>query len=183
MAESKRKSRYLKVTSQRSGFDNWDYDGVTFHKRWEPTTDKGLTIAPEELDTPPPSSIPLGGSGISGTPRTNSDTTDLPTISTPVILYITAAGGISINDQPIIYIVGSNSAINISANPQVSAGKSQQIITIQCVGSSVTLDDGTGLDLIAGQQFVMNSGSIINLIYNGTDNLWQETSRIQNGGI
>ena len=54
---------------------------------------------------------------------------------------------------------------------------------IQCVGSNITLDNGTGLALAGSQGFVMTSGSIITFMYDGTDNLWREGSRVQNGGI
>ena len=179
----KKHTIWLKETSDRSGFDNFAYDGVTFHKKWTSITQNGLTIAPDEFDTPPPSTKPLGGADISGTPRANSLTTTVPSGHDITTQYITAVGGITSSQAPVIYVTGSNTAIDISANPQVSAGKAQQIMGIQCVGSNITLDDGTGLSLIADQQFVMTSGSIITLMYSGTDNLWHETSRVQNGGI
>ena len=183
MAKSPKKSIYLKETSKRSGFDNWSFDGTTFHKKWTGIKDKGFLIAPEEIDTPPPSSVPLGGADITGTPRTGAETTTIPSVSAQVIQYVTAAGGISLNTQPWIMIAGSNTAVDITANPQIQAGKPQQIISVQCVGSSVTLEEGSGLALIAGKTFVMQSGSIINYIWSGTDSLWHETSRVQNGGI
>ena len=186
MAETRqRKSKWLKETSTQSGFDNFRYDGTTWHKKWvgAKQTASKLTVAPDELDIPPPSSIPLGGAGISGSPRANSLTTDIPTVSTPVIQYITAAGGISMSTQPWIMVIGSNDVIDISANPQVAFGDSGQIIAIQCVGSGVTLEDGDGLALAGNQPFAMTSGSIINLVFNNGDNLLYETSRVKNGGI
>ena len=174
---------WLKETSDKSGFDNFAYDGVTFHKKWTSITQNGLTIAPDEFDTPPPSNKPLGGADVSGSPRADSLTTSVPSGHDITTQYITAAGGITSAFQPLIYVSGSNQAINITANPQVSAGKAQQIMSIQCVGSGVTLEEGSGLALINGQTFVMNSGSIFNSYYSATDNLWHETSRTQNGGI
>ena len=177
MADIRKKTRFLKETSDRSGFDNWSYDGKTFNKRWESVRQDGSKIAPEEYDVPPPSNIPLGGADISGTPRTNSLTTDVPSISEQTILYITAAGGISINDEPWILISGSSQAVTLTADPQVSAGRAQQILGIECVGSSVTLVNSSGLALHAGRRFLMDSGAIVVLMYDGTDNLWRETSR------
>lgn len=171
----RRKSRFLKETSERSGFDN--FDGLTGVKRWESISDKGVKVAPDEYDMPAPSSISLGGADISGQPRTNDDTTDIPSVSSQVILNVTASGGISINKEPFILITGSAQAVNITANPQISRGRATQIIGIKCVGSDVTLEDGSGLALHAGRTFVMDSGAIINLIYDGTDNLWREISR------
>ena len=180
MARTRRKhTLWLKETSDKSGFDNFAYDGVTFHKKWTSISQNGLTIAPDEFDTPPPSTKPLGGADITGTPRADSLTTDVTSASAITIQYVTAAGGIASSLVPLIYVAGSNTAIDISANPQVSAGRAQQIMGIQCVGSNITLDDGTGLALIADRQFVMTSGSIINLIYN---NGATETMRILNSG-
>ena len=183
MADKRKQSPWLKETSDQSGFDNFGFDGTTFHKKWRSIKQNGLTIAPDEFDTPPPSSKPLGGADISGTPRANSLTTDVPSGHDITIQYITAAGGITSSAVPTVYVSGSNTAINITADPQISAGRGQQIMGIQCVGSNITLDDGTGLALTADQQFVMTSGSTINFIYSATDNLWHETSRVQNGGI
>ena len=183
MADKRKQSPWLKETSDQSGFDNFGYDGTTFNKKWRSIKQNGLTISPDEFDTPPPSTKPLGGADITGTPRADSLTTDVTSASAITIQYVTAAGGITSSLVPLIYVAGSNTSIDISVNPQVSAGRAQQIMGIQCVGSNITLEDGNGLALIADQQFVMTSGSIINLIYNGTDNLWQETSRVQQGGI
>ena len=183
MADKRNQSPWLKETSDQSGFDNFGFDGTTFHKKWRSIKQNDLTIAPDEFDTPPPSTKPLGGADISGSPRINSLTTTVPSGFDITIQYVTAAGGITSSLVPLIYVAGSNTAIDITANPQVSVGKAQQIIGIQCVGSNITLDDGTGLALTADQSFVMTSGSIINFIYSATDNLWHETSRIQNGGI
>ena len=174
----KKHNRFLKETSDRSGFDNFDYDGTTFHKRWESVKQNGLTLEPVEFDTPPPSSIPLGGADITtGDQRVNSDTTTVPPISAQIIQYITAAGGISLNQKPWLIVTGSLQTINITANPQVQLGYQNQVIAIECVGSNVTLENGSGLSLSASRTYVMDSGSIINLICSRTDNLWHETSR------
>ena len=183
MARTRRNIKWLKETSERSGFDNFRYDGTTFYKIWNSIKQNGLKIAPEEFDSPPPSTRPLGGADISGSPRQDSLTTTVPPGHDITIQYVTAGGGIASANVSTVYVTGSNNAVDITADPQISAGRAQQIMSVQCVGSNITLDDGTGLDLIAGQQFVMTSGSIINFIYSRTDNLWHETSRVQNGGI
>ena len=181
MARNRKNSPWLKETSDRSGFDNFDRFGK---KHWRSVRQNGLTLEPEEFDTPPPSDKSLGGADIStGDVRVNSDTTSVPSVSAQQIQYITAGGGIVMSNQPWIMVSGSNSAIDISANPQVQLGNQGQVIAIQCVGSNVTLDNGDGLSLMAGRSFVMISGSIINLVCNRTDNLWVETSRVKNGGI
>jgi hypothetical protein len=186
------KIRFLKETSQRSGFDNFDRFG---NKRWTGIKDvrsgvksagqQGtVLVSPEEFDTPPPSEESLGGADISGTPRTNSDTTDIPIGSEKVVLVITAAGGINLNQEPVVLFAGTNASINISANPQISRGKATQIKAFQCVSNEVILDDGDGLAMAGSKAFVMTSGSIWNAMYDGTDNLWRELSRgIEHGSL
>ena len=182
MARSKKNSPWLKETSDRSGFDNFDRYGKRI---WRGVRKDGILLAPDEIDAPPPSTQSLGGADISrGSQRTNWDTTDVTPSSAQQIQYITAGGGIRLTDQPWLMVAGSNTAINITANPQIQLGVQNQVIAVQCVGSSVTLDDGDGLTLQAGgKQFVMSSGAIITLVCNRTDNLWRETSRTENGGI
>ena len=177
MADVRKKTRFLKETSDRSGFDNFSYDPPAFNKRWESIRQNGLKIAPDEYDVPPPSTKPLGGADISGTPRTNSTSTDVPAISSQVIQYITAAGGITYSAQPFILISGSNSAVTLTADPQISAGPANRIIGIQCVGSGVTLVNSNGLALHRGRPFRMESGATITFMRDGTDNLWREASR------
>lgn len=69
-------------------------------------------------------------------------------------------------------------AIDITANPQIAAGKTGQKITI--IGSSdtntLTLDDGTGL--VLSGQWVGGLGDTITLIY--VMNLWVELGRSNN---
>lgn len=181
MARTRKNSPWLKEKSDRSGFDSFDRFGK---RRWRSVKQNGLTLEPEEFDTPPPSTKSLGGSSISqGGNRVNWDTTAIPAVSTQQIQYISAAGGILFTTQPWIMVAGSNTAINITANPQVQLGQQGDYIAVQCVGSNVTLENGSGLSLTAGRSFVMTSGSIINLFCNRTDNLWVETARVQNGGI
>lgn len=78
-----------------------------------------------------------------------------------------------------ILISGSLSTVTMAANPQVSLGKQSQQITLECVGSSVTLLNGSGLTLNTSQgaQFTMTSGSLINLMYQTSNSTWFETSR------
>lgn len=179
MAETK-KLPWLKETSERSGFDNFDYRGK---KRWSGVKQDGRTIAPDEYDTPPPSSRPLGGADISGSPRANSLTTTTPTGNDYSIQYVSAGGGIRLNSEPWIRMVGSNQAITISANPQISLGSPQQVKAFECVGSSILLAEGNGLSLAGSANFYMNSGSIITMICDRTSNLWRETSRTNMGGV
>ena len=177
MAKDRRKSKFLKETSQRSGFDNWDFDSTTFHKRWEGIKDKGILVSPEEHDEPPLSKKSLGGADIvRSNQRPNGDTTTTPSSTAEVTHYITAAGGITIpstwSSGLRFLIVGSNENITVSASPQIATGQSGQTIAIECIGSSVLLQNGNGLTL--RRSFNMDSGAILNLVFNST---WIETSR------
>ena len=179
MAKTRRKSRFLKETSQRSGFDNWDFDGETFHKRWEGIRQNNLTIAPEEFDNPPPSTKPLGGADINRAgQRPGYLSTDTPTATQEVTHYVNGAA-ITIpanwSSGLRFLIVGSNLATTVTANPQIIAGLSNQTIALMCVGSSVTFVNSNGL--ILRRRYTMNSGDILCLVYNSTTAVWYETSR------
>lgn len=163
-------SRYRKRESDRSGFD---------YKRFTMINDEGSLVGPDEFDTPPPSDRHLGGEGdVSvGDMRSNADTDyTTPSENDRRTFYITSGGGISYSDvDPWLYIVGSNETVDITKNPQITSAPHNRVLTLECVGSSVVLEDGSGLSL--RKAFVMDSGAIISLIYNATDNLWYETSR------
>lgn len=79
--------------------------------------------------------------------------------------------------SPYIQVRGSGGPIDITANPQIAAGSTGQIITIQ--GSHATqtlkLDDGNGLKLSMGISFTLNDGDLIQLLYDGSD--WREMFR------
>lgn len=95
---------------------------------------------------------------------------------------ITAAGGITAPMESRILYYNTASAIDITANPQFVDGNDGQIITI--VGSSdvntLTLDDGNGLQLAGGVQFIVGVGDTITLMYITTLDLWVEISRSDN---
>lgn len=162
-------SRFKKRDSDRSGFTFREISLVY---------DEGSLVGADEVDTPPPSNIPLGGEGdISpGFARSNFTSTETPSENQKVTRYITAVGGISYSDsESYLYICGSNDIIDVSANPQITRAEQNKLLTLQSVGSSIILEDGDGLSL--RKVFVMDSGAILNLVYNATDSLWYETSR------
>jgi len=103
MATSRRKrDRFLKETSERDGFDNFDYRGK---KKYTLFRDNGVKIAPTEIDVPPPSNKSLGGEGdISGDPRVDSDfTTDdaetIPPGSQRVVVSVNSSTAINWNQE------------------------------------------------------------------------------------
>lgn len=175
-----RNKRYKLRNSDRSGFE---------YKEIELVNDKGSLVGADEFDTPPPSNIPLGGEGdISGDPRPNSSTS----YATPsglgfTVQYVTAGGGISFQsgydkdgepDSNLSWILvsGSNQSVDITKDPQISRASQNSVLTIECVGSGILLQDGSGLSL-RSSTFLMDSGAILSLFYSQTDNLWHEESR------
>lgn len=176
MSERRRRKnpRFLKETSDRSGFDSWSQsrDG-NFTKQWTGIKQGGLLLEPVEFDMPPPSNKSLGGADISGTPRANGEVINMDSSQVAQVQYLNTASQINLTQQIAIYISGSNLAVTL-ASTQIVSGGSNQVIAIMGVGSGVTLINGSGLSLRTSSYY-MDSGAILNLIYN--DSTWYETSR------
>lgn len=81
--------------------------------------------------------------------------------------------------QPWMLISGSNQNVVLNDVPQILAGRQSQILSVQGVGSSVTISNGNGVQLMGGSPFSITSGAIINFIYNSGNTVWQETSRFR----
>lgn len=177
-----KKKRYLLRDSDRSGFTYLDIELVN---------DKGSLVGPDEFDMPPPSDRLYPGEGdISpGDTRMFYQSYTDPTAQAVHIQYVTAAGGINLfftednsnfegtnSISGWFYIVGSNAAVAVTKNPQIVSANHGDQISLECIGSSITLSNGLGLRLYTNV-YTMNSGSQINLIYNATNGLWNETSR------
>ena len=168
-------SRFLKFTSDRDGFDDM---------RVAMLKDGSSIVNPDEYDTPPPSKKSLGGEGdiAQGELRQDGTSTDTPSGSDNPTVYITAAGGITPSTHPFMLVVGSNSNVTISANPQIVRGKQNQILTLFGTGSSITLQNGNGVATMGSSILVLNSGYVATFIYNTGGTVWQETSRDRVGG-
>lgn len=186
-----RKSKYKLKDSDRSGF--------TF-KEIELVKDKGHLVGPDEFDMPPPSNKSTGGEGVVLNPESRMNgTTSYAATTSRYTEFVTASGGIVFVQIPDsqgkfdtnnqwIYAAGVSATTDISVNPQISRGYQNSLITIQCVSNNIVLENSNGLvinrSLNGSRIFNMNSGSIITLIFNATDNLWHETSRSHfNGGF
>lgn len=172
-----KQKRYKLRDSDRSGF--------TF-KEIELVKDGSLLVGPDEYDSPPPSRASTGSEGELNRAGIRANWESYEAVEERQTYLVTAGGGILFPTVPDsqgksdpnnawVYVAGASATINISANPQISSGRQNSIITVQCVSNNVILEDGNGLSL--RRVFNMDSGSIINLIYNATDNLWYETSR------
>lgn len=90
---------------------------------------------------------------------------------------ITALGGITASTgNEIQFVQGSGGAVDITANPQISAGNfTGQSLTL--VGrhdtNTVKLEDGTGLELNGA--CTLSAASVITLMWDGTK--WTEVNR------
>ena len=94
------------------------------------------------------------------------------------IVNISSGTGITA-DKTIMNIQGNGGPIDISINPQITAGIDGQYLILK--GSSdintVKLDDGMGLTLEGGIPFTLGSKDTIILIYDVSSSTWLETSR------
>lgn len=190
MTTPKKDSQRFRIyTSERSGFE-YGFQPITerpnayWRETGKPVQDVNVQVSPNEFDTPPPSTQPLGGEGdISGDARANSDFSTAnayitPPPSLPVVYYVTSSQTIPWNNKPVVYIGGSNSNIIMASNPQIVPGEHGKVLAFQCVGSNITLNSGNGLtfDFKRIPFIVMSSGGIITTIFNKTDNTWHITS-------
>jgi len=183
--------------SDRSGLQfgfqpTTDNPNAYYREDGRPVRDNGIQVAPDEYDQPPPSTKPLGGEGEIGTgARANSNFSDdanvylVPAGSLIPVQYLTSSSkiGWNFNNYP-VYVTGSNTAVTLGANP-LAAGPNATYISIQGVGSSVTIDSGNGItfDSVRSPSITFTSGAVATLIYNATDSTWHVTSFNPQGGF
>lgn len=167
-----KKNRFKKRTSDQSGFDYLENEMIK---------EKGLWIAPDERDDPPPSKISLGGEGeISrGSYFRSSTSTAIDSDRENPTFHITAGGGITPSySHPYMRVTGSGGAVTISANPSIAIGAEGKVLTLFCTDSSITINNGNGVSLMGSQNLVMQSGSVSVFMFNTANNAWNETSRV-----
>ena len=184
--------RFRWWNSERSGLQFGfvpltDYPNAYTREQGRPVRDNGIQVAPDEFDTPPPSTKSLGGEGEIGTgARANStDVNDIPPESVPNVQYLTSSSKIAWNYNNIpFYVTGSNQAVTLDPNP-LALGPNGTYISVMGVGSGVTINSGNGItfDFINRPSITLNSGGIITLISNATDSTWHITSFNPNGGF
>lgn len=198
MATPKKKDsqRFRIYTSQRSGFE-FGFQPITerpnayWRETGKPVQDVNIQVSPNEFDSPPPSTKPLGGSDISGNVRSNSDFSVDSNVyltipeSVSVVYNISGASSIPWNSKPVVYIAGLSSTVTMNVNPQIVAGEQGKVLAFQCVSSQIILNSGNGLtfDFISTPFITMDSGGIITAIYSKTDNTWHITSFNPTGGF
>jgi len=174
-----RKKKYLLRDSDRSGFT---------HKNVELFLDNGVLVAGDEIDAPPPSNklYPDEGGVSPGDVRANP--TDYSQQTETQVQYLETTSQINMNHQvdnagaytynkSIVYVSGSGSDVLLSSDPQIVSSVHSDFLTIQGVGSSVILINSCGLRLYSSV-LRLDSGSLVSFIYNATDGLWCETSRM-----
>ena len=187
--------RFRIYESQRSGFE-YGFQPITSppnnytRESGKPVLDNGIEVAPSEFDSPPPSKKSLGGADIGSGARsdsnfdTPSDVYVIPPESVKLIIYVNSSTSIAWNTRPIVYVVGSNASQVMAVNPQLIRGQQGQQISLECVGSSITLLNGSGITVDFNKNRVlMESGGIANFLYNATDSTWHMTSFNANGGL
>ena len=182
----------------------YDCDRCKFKfKRSQLKTQKGLLVCPDCYDDI--SKIKNVDMHLANSPRDNSDTTT--EVESPTVFEITTAGGItaqnsmdtdtsrgvtletslsvSFGSSYFMKIVSDGGAIDLTADPQITAGTKGDILTIQGTSNtdSVLLEDGTGVELYGGISFVIGHNDVITLVYDSTKSKWVETSRQKNGGF
>lgn len=191
---TRKSDRFRWWNSDRSGFQ-FGFSPLTsppnsyYREDGRPVSDKGVQVSPDEYDQPPPSNIPLGGSEIGSGARNNSDPSVVANVyivpDLVPVQYIPASGTVSWNYNNVpIYVTGSLQSVTLGNNP-LSAGPNGTYISIQGVGSSVTINSGNGItfDFLRIPSIRLDSGSIATLLYNATDSTWHITSFNPNGGI
>lgn len=189
MAERQRKSkRYLLRDSDRSGFT---------YRYVEMINDKGFLVGGDEFDAPPPSNRLYPGEGdvSPGDVRQNYLSYATPSGMGVSLQTVTPSGGINLYFQPDNsnfeirnpisaweQITGASALTVITKNPQIAAGQDGDKITLECVGSTVVISNNSGVRLYTSH-YRMESGALLNLIYNSSDSLWHEMTRGNRAGL
>ena len=180
-AISLKKKRFLLKDSDRSGFT---------YKNVELFLDEGSLVGGDEIDSPPPSKrlIAAEGDVSPGDTRINYTSYSLPANLEPVVQTVTTASTISLNHQvdnagnytyikSTVFVNGSASGVILDSNPQIALSSHGDRLTLQGAGTSFVLQNTNGLSLYTSY-LQIDSGTVVNFIYNATDSLWHETSRM-----
>lgn len=145
---------------------------------------RGILVCRDCFDTPT-EIAPLNARF--GSARENSTST--AAVSSAVVFSFGTAG-ITTVDNSLSYsregarrvfymrVKSTGGAVDITANPQISAGSNYDRLTLQGVSDSDTLkiDDGDGVRLIEGP-IILKRDVSLNLSYDTASSVWRETSR------
>ena len=174
-----KKKRYLLRDSDRSGFTFRDIELVN---------DKGFLVGPDEFDAPPPSDKLYPGEGDVSPGETRSNWDSYTAVNERPTQIVNPSDQINLvfqkdnsnfdikNPLALFYVAGVSSQTVLTSNPQIPAGDHGDQISVKCTSNNLVLSNGNGLRLYTNI-INMDSGYLVNLIYNATDGLWCETSR------
>ena len=87
---------------------------------------------------------------------------------------------ITMVDRDFVLSGGEQTIVDISKNPQISAGEEQgDLLTIHNISDApkLRISDGRGVSLTGGKAYTMGSGDVLSLVYQTDNSLWVETSR------
>ena len=166
-----------------------DRSGFTYRKA-QLVRQRGLLVAPGEVDDDRRIAKPKPRYR---SPRENAGSTDA--VNSGTVFSITAANGINSLGQThefshdgahyhyFMRVVGSGGAVDIVADPQISAATDGYRLTIEGTSdtNTVLLEHGAGLSLTNQTPITLKNGDRITLVYDGSLTTWYETSRDKGG--
>lgn len=142
-----------------------------------------IFVVGPETDTQPTAGTPTQSTDLTTKTFVESNFANIPTVSGSEASpnSITAAGGItgpsSGEHFQAIFVAGNGGAIDITANPQITAGTVTGLQRIVIFGTSntntVKLDDSNGLSI--NGPVTLGAEDSIELLWNGT--VWREIGR------
>ena len=175
MARTERVSRFKRRLSDRSGFKDWEISMVK---------DGPWKVSADEYDTPPPSRLSLGGEGDVAVGQAISLPFVISMVTAPFVTsdipvqVLLASNQVSPSTvHPWVRIAGSGGTVDLTSNPQMTAGREGQIQTLECVSNNVILDNATGLNMASSASYNMGSGAIITFVYTTGGTVWNEIWR------
>lgn len=95
---------------------------------------------------------------------------------------VVATAGIKITNNLMRIKSSTGAPITITANPQISNGSDGQLLILEGLDNTATIQivNGSGLALAGGVAFVIGNNDTIRLIFNKNKGLWLELSRSNN---
>ena len=110
-----------------------------------------------------------------------SDTLTLTdTFSKRAVISFKFTDSILFTDNPFIFVEAGETIVEISKNPQISAGEKQgDLLTIHHISDlpKLRIASARGVSLMGGGNYIMGSGDVLNLVYQTDNSLWVESSR------
>ena len=83
-------------------------------------------------------------------------------------------------DRPFTFVEAGETIVDISKNPQISAGEKQgDMLTLHHTSDlpKLRIASARGVSLMGAGNYIMGSGDTLNLVYQTDNSVWQESSR------